>query len=384
MRLLFLFLFPMLLLTGCWDRREINDISIVMTTAYDREDNGQYRVTMQIPLVGQLGGSTGGGGGSGGPQNYYIDSETGTTISEAVARLQQRIPRTMFFSHRRVIVVGERLAREGIRELYDVVARVPENRLTAYMIVAKGLGRDLLNAKPKLERFPAEAMRELAKSRTVVSYDLKDIAQMLSMPGADPILVMMEAKKNEGGTEKSEEIKMAGYALFRDDRMVQAIQGDTRYGVNYLNQTFSETRITYKKKGQDGAITFVVDRGKTAFEPSLKNGKIHIDISIDMTANILEDQRIEDSSRVNIIQAREKDLEEKVKLLVEEVLNTMKEQRTDLCSLGRMIYRKNPPLWRSIHGQWEDYLSEMTYSVQVQAAIGNIGLISENIANSSR
>lgn len=50
------------LLGGCWDRREVNDVAFVMGTGLDKEGD-QYRVTMQIALPGQLGssGSTGGG-----------------------------------------------------------------------------------------------------------------------------------------------------------------------------------------------------------------------------------------------------------------------------------------------------------------------------------
>lgn len=52
-----------ILLGGCWDRREVNDVAFVMGTGLDKEGD-QYRVTMQIALPGQLGssGSTGGGG----------------------------------------------------------------------------------------------------------------------------------------------------------------------------------------------------------------------------------------------------------------------------------------------------------------------------------
>lgn len=48
-----------ILLTGCWDRTEINDIAFVVSSAIDKKKD-QYRVAMQIPLVGQLGGQTGG------------------------------------------------------------------------------------------------------------------------------------------------------------------------------------------------------------------------------------------------------------------------------------------------------------------------------------
>ena len=55
--------------------------------------------------------------------------------------------------------------RTGIGILFDVLPRSPENRMTSFLVVTKGKGYDLLNAEPKFERFPAEVIRELAKSR---------------------------------------------------------------------------------------------------------------------------------------------------------------------------------------------------------------------------
>ena len=61
---LLLALLALVPLTGCWDRREINDIVFISATAADKVDD-LYKVTVQFPLPGQLGGlgSSGGGGG---------------------------------------------------------------------------------------------------------------------------------------------------------------------------------------------------------------------------------------------------------------------------------------------------------------------------------
>ncbi|GJM76942.1 hypothetical protein HMSSN036_91580 [Paenibacillus macerans] len=64
--LLTLVLIPVLL-TGCWDRIEVNDIAFVLGSSTDRED-GLIRSTVQIALPSQLGGAGSQGGGGGHPE----------------------------------------------------------------------------------------------------------------------------------------------------------------------------------------------------------------------------------------------------------------------------------------------------------------------------
>ena len=51
------------LLTGCWSRRELNDLSIAFALGLDKDD-GQYVVTAQIINPGEISPNQGGGGGN--------------------------------------------------------------------------------------------------------------------------------------------------------------------------------------------------------------------------------------------------------------------------------------------------------------------------------
>lgn len=51
------------LLTGCWDREEINDVAFVIGIAADKEGD-EYRSSLQIALPGQSGASGSEGGGA--------------------------------------------------------------------------------------------------------------------------------------------------------------------------------------------------------------------------------------------------------------------------------------------------------------------------------
>ncbi|PQP81346.1 hypothetical protein C0Q44_23380 [Paenibacillus sp. PCH8] len=85
-----------LLLSGCWDRIEINDLAIVLATGIDYED-GKVQLTSQIfiPRKASAGDSSGSGGSPSGVT--MIRTAEGRTIAEALNRLQRKVPRNMFW-----------------------------------------------------------------------------------------------------------------------------------------------------------------------------------------------------------------------------------------------------------------------------------------------
>lgn len=49
------------LLTGCWDRTEINDLAFVLAGGFDLAENGQLEATLQIALPTEVPTATSGG-----------------------------------------------------------------------------------------------------------------------------------------------------------------------------------------------------------------------------------------------------------------------------------------------------------------------------------
>ena len=80
------------ILSGCWDRVEVNDLALVNAAAFDAVPGGGDSVTVQVvvPKNLQAAGGTGpqsGGQGGGGPVVAVV-SGTGRSIADAVSRIQ--------------------------------------------------------------------------------------------------------------------------------------------------------------------------------------------------------------------------------------------------------------------------------------------------------
>jgi spore germination protein KC len=380
-----LLLMSSLLLTGCWDRREINDVAFILTTALDLEPDGQVRVSMQIPLAGQLGGPSGGGGGSGGDKTYYIDSEKGRTIREAIAKVQARSARRLFSAHRRVVVISDELARRhGIKEAFEAIARFPENRITAYMIISKGRAVDLVNTEPKLERFSGEAIRELAKSEGRIIINIKNVAQALSNPNTDPLLLYMGVKQTEGSKDKASQPQVLGYAQFMHDKMVDTFEGPKSDAVNWLRR--EPKPYDYVIKYGKGPISLEVTEGRTIIDPHIsRDGGLSFNIRVMGRVAVMENLSEADLTNASTFRDVGRTAAELLKENLKETIRQAQQRKTDPFNLGMQIWKNYPRIWKERYEKnWRDKLREANFDVDVQVDIAQIGYISKNIAEVTR
>src|SRR5690606_3089106 len=98
-------------LTGCWSRREVADLAIVVGLGIDKNEEGEYVVSVQVINPSETATSTMGGGYTTAATTY---STSGKIVFEALRKLSKEAPRKLYLAHLRMIVIGEEVAKEGI------------------------------------------------------------------------------------------------------------------------------------------------------------------------------------------------------------------------------------------------------------------------------
>ncbi|MDP4160680.1 MAG: Ger(x)C family spore germination protein, partial [Bacillota bacterium] len=136
------------LTSGCWDSREVENLSVFTIIGGDwvTEDGvDQWQVSARVMHIGSLNqGSEQAGGKGGGEETLW--KGTGKTIQEAFANIVVRSPRSPFYAHTSVYVLGERLAKEKLGEWIEGSKRYYEVRPHAYFMVTKGEAFQVLQA----------------------------------------------------------------------------------------------------------------------------------------------------------------------------------------------------------------------------------------------
>lgn len=146
----------LLLMTGCWDSKELNNQAFALGGGIDYVPDQGYRVTNQFALIS-------GGGAEGGDkqQDYTEVGEPKSTIYEASSYVQNKVSRIINRGHRRTLVMGEELAKIGLKDVIDIYSRYPETPLRSDIFVVKGgLASDFLKSKTP---YGNQAVREYYK-----------------------------------------------------------------------------------------------------------------------------------------------------------------------------------------------------------------------------
>lgn len=81
-----------LLLSGCWSRRELNDLAIAVAAGVDKVGD-RYRLSVQVAIPGQVASKK--AGSSQAPATLY--TAEGDTLFEAARRMTQISPRKIYF-----------------------------------------------------------------------------------------------------------------------------------------------------------------------------------------------------------------------------------------------------------------------------------------------
>jgi len=365
----------MCLLTGCWDRVELTDVALIKGVGIDRLGDGTIEVTVEIavPQVQSQGGSEGGAAlGSGGLMKVVTRSGKGKTISDALEHIQEQLPRRLFWGHSEVIILNEKLVREGIREQVDYFVRSPKPRIRSYVFVTKEKAKDLLSLQTLLYS-PSEILWDMAESKTLMNVTLVDVLQMLdSGDVAIPLVTKVPPQKGKKPNETTAYIYRT--AVFKKDKMIGSINDELTRGVMWIRNEGKDTQIALLPEGEKGYISLTLLRKETKLVPKIKGDKWEITVKTRTEGAIVANETNIQVKSPEEIKALEKQLAKQIEeRLNKTVQKVQKEQKADIFGFGEAFERKYPKEWREAKDEWDEIYPQVDVKLDTDATILRIG-----------
>src|SRR4051794_23013200 len=102
-----------IMLTGCWNYKEIDKLAIVAGAAIDKEDD-QFLLTAEVVKTKGEKDSK--------PESLKIEGR-GKTIFDATRNINKVSGKRLYWSHAKVIIISQEVAREGIIPAIDLFNR---------------------------------------------------------------------------------------------------------------------------------------------------------------------------------------------------------------------------------------------------------------------
>jgi spore germination protein KC len=375
-----------LLLSGCWSRRELNEIGIATALGIDKSEDG-YEVTVQILNPGEIAGKA-----VTTRTEVVTFKTTGETVFEALRKLSIDVPRIIYLAHIREIIFGEEFAKEGIGKALDFISRDHEMRTDFFISVAKGTtAYEVLNVQTALEKIPANKLfnalqyseQKWAPSKTV---KLDELINSIVSKGIQPVLtgIYVEGDPNYGSnltnvqnvTPKTK-LKVDSIGVFKNDQLIGWLTRDESKGFNYIKNNISSTVVTVPC--QDGKVSIETFRSKTKIKGKLENGSPKIEIKVESEGNVGEAQCEMDLSKPESIKELEENYKNDIKSKMEQVMKKSQEEyESDIFGFGEAIHRADPKKWKELQENWDEDFSNLVVTIHVEAYIRRLGTITES------
>ncbi len=123
------FIGTVFLLTGCFDYREIDDTAMVAGIAIDAGKEFKYKISVEIIEPADSESTS--------PKGKVLSDE-GNSIEDCLKRLVNAATKQLHFSHCKLILFSEQIAKDGISLMVDYFLRDPEFRPDIYLAVVSG------------------------------------------------------------------------------------------------------------------------------------------------------------------------------------------------------------------------------------------------------
>ncbi|MCY9693834.1 Ger(x)C family spore germination protein [Paenibacillus alginolyticus] len=378
------------LLSGCWGRKEVNDIAIVTATGIDLSDNGLIRVTLLL-AVPRLFGTTSAGGGGGESKLEtsagWIVSEKGETVMDAYRKFQGTLPRKIFFSHNRVIVIGENLAKKGVMPVLDFFERTRQSQLNSYVLVTKTEAAEVLNFKPKFEKLTSEIIKEEMKTNIGPSVRIGQFLTMVMDEGEEPYAPRISVVPSESGGFGLKDTKnlnaTEGTAAFLGDRLVGWLDNEETRGLMWVRNEMKKGVITVNipKERGGGRVSAEFSNVRSKLSPIESEGDIRMKIKLSASLNVYENTSnldLSETKNAEILRTLFADeIKERIRLVCEKAQKTF---QSDILGFGQSVYRHNHSAWKVRYAKkWRTLFPDVKVDTETSVQIVNTGLIGKDI-----
>ena len=375
-----LFLLSIILLitnTGCWNNRDLAEISISTALGIDKTEDGKIMVSVQIVKPSAL--RVGKEGVNGEKKGFVVVSNTADTVFGALREMLSKVNKKIFYSSSQVIVIGESMAREGVCDYIDFILRDHETPFKSLVAVAKGItAKEVLEHGYELTNVPGAFLRDTLNNVGDRGFSKKvmliEVARELATQGKE---LSIGTILKEGGTTVTE-----GIAVFAEGKMVGLLDKYESRGFMFAQGLVKSTIIEIQDSKQPEKLV-AVEIQKTSATKKVELGS---DNKPKFTLNVyvygtIGEQHIYTDSENEFINSITEKCNIKIKNEIQKSIEkTQKEYASDIFGFGQKVFDKYPDYWISVRDEWNSKIyTKLEVNVVVNTKLMRTGLLDKPI-----
>jgi len=376
------------LLSGCWDKVEIDRLNFISTIAIDPGEDivkekelksinpeepfaegkiKKINVTYGFPDMSMLGAEK-----SGSAQEKYINTQA-YSMEDASSEAMAKSSRDIYMGHTKLLILSSNLLeyKDTVKEIVDYLQRNPNINRMMEVVVSDGSAEDYVKFKPATENstqyYISGLMANSKKNSRIVSVNLNQFLILLSENG-NVLLprITLDKEKNE--------LILTGAAIIKNYELKGYFTPLELMDIQLLNGKFDTGKKVIYMEGHP--VDYLINGYDRKIKVKEEGDKLAIIIDINLEGQIggyfvgktllgkEELKSLQNNYNISISQECEK------------IMEIAKEEfEIDPFGIKEHIQKFKPRLWKKIEKDWPEKYKNAFVNVNVNTEIRRIGAV---------
>lgn len=360
-----------LLLTGCWDIKDVQDVNYLTGIGIDYVDD-QYIVYGQLVDFSDVAKMESGKPLQ--PVPVWVGQGRGDTTISAVNDLYHTSQMRIFYGQIISIVVSENVLKKGLKEIDELRHRYYEMRYTPWFFGTTEPIDQIFAVTPFFNLSPLMSLlhqpQESYKQESVIApITSREFVSDIHEPGKAtllPSLSISDRHWKKGGDPHSM-LEMDGVFVLQDGKYRGRLTRENIPGLRWVEPQTQRSPLILRSGGKP-QVALSLENPKVKIIPHVKGKEVTYTVDVKLSGNVSE-----------IIQPMsERLMEEKAAELVQnEIKRTFEkglEIHSDLLQLEHALYRQKNKDWKKIYAERDFKITtESLQEIKVSVKLNNAG-----------
>jgi spore germination protein KC len=365
----------LLLTGGCWDKQELDTLSIVTGVGIDvGAGDGEIDLCIQAGKVNAGGAAQ---KDQAAPQEspVIILRATDKSIYSAIESLRYESTRRLFLHHNQAVVFGQEQAKRGVQTLLDFFVRDYGSRMEMQVFVAEGRAEEILMAQTEMESIPMMGLTRMMANESdkseALSVNMLDFINQLLTETTAPVAPIVQVIEGNGKSR----LELVGMAVFRQDAMVGRLSRAQVEGYVWVSGRVRDG-IVHVPTQQGLAILEIKDSSCRVRTHLDENTKPSVVVSLTAELSVRELQGFENIGVEELFMLLEDAAARQIKKQVTDCFDATRGLNADIFGFGEDIHRRYPKQWRQMQPQWDLLYPDLPLMLEVSVHLGEMGEVS--------
>lgn len=373
-----------LLLTGCWDRIEIDRRAFVSTIGIDvgkdidkkqilngNEDIKDYKDLDIVKIT------------YGFPDLRHMDTQKGTTEgmsltvdgyspTDAYFKAASKSSRSLHFGHSKLLLLSNEIFEypDLEKEIMDYIEREPNLNRSIIMAIVKGDTADYLNVKPLMEdsidSYITNLLGNSSINGTISPTTLTKYIDMVKSKAVSMLPVFSLKGKDD--------VELEGVAVIKDNSIKVYLSNEEIENIQILRSDIGSSKKMVTGGGHP--IDYYIEAVDTNLDIKYIDDKLNLFYTIftegDLVGYYTDAKEIDDKD----IKSLEKQLNEQMeKELLEVAYRTKNEMNLDILGIEDHVKKYENKLWNNIKDNWSEEFKNAQINITVKSQIRTVGIV---------